>query len=178
LDTNVLVPQMLRDVLLSSAEGGLYQLFWSQEILDELRRNLGRAGGVAPERVDRVILTMQAAFPDAMVAAWPRSDVDDLPNDPGDRHVLATAIEAGARSIVTHNVRHFQRRHLERHGIEALTPDDFLIYLLKTRRNDLLTVIGDISSGLTRPHLTPVQIMRALSKVAPRFSTAAMEALR
>lgn len=169
---------MLRDVLLSTAEAGIYRLFWSRRILEELRRNLGPAGGVAPKRVNRVIATMQSAFPGAMVAAWPDSDVEALSNDPGDRHVLATAIGAGARLIVTHNVRHFRRQHLTPHGIEALTPDDFLLRLFSTHRIALISVLQDISTGLARPPLTPAEIAEALRRFAPRFSAAALEALR
>lgn len=40
LDACVLYPMNLRDVLLQAAAEGLYQVYWSQEILDEATRNL------------------------------------------------------------------------------------------------------------------------------------------
>jgi hypothetical protein len=59
LDANVLYPFSLRDTLLRAASEGLFQLYWSDQILEEARRSLvssGRmidqqAGGhVAPHR--------------------------------------------------------------------------------------------------------------------------------
>lgn len=40
LDTNVLYGAYLNDVFLSLAERGLFRPLWSEEILDELSRNL------------------------------------------------------------------------------------------------------------------------------------------
>jgi hypothetical protein len=40
LDTNVLVPNFLRDVLLEVAERGVYRAIWSDEILGELEDTL------------------------------------------------------------------------------------------------------------------------------------------
>jgi hypothetical protein len=51
-------------------------------------------------------------------------------NHPGDRHVLAAAVSAGATIIVTSNVRHFPARALRPHGVAARTPDQFLGDLL------------------------------------------------
>ena len=38
LDTCVLFPMNLRDVILSMAEVGIYQIRWSPDVFDELRR--------------------------------------------------------------------------------------------------------------------------------------------
>lgn len=48
LDACVLYPAALRDTLLRAADTGLYRLHWSEEILDEVRRNLIK-NGVADE---------------------------------------------------------------------------------------------------------------------------------
>lgn len=40
LDTRVLVPSFLRDVLLEVAEAGVYRAGWSEAILDELEDTL------------------------------------------------------------------------------------------------------------------------------------------
>jgi len=47
-------------------------------------------------------------------------------NDEGDRYVLACAIEAQARYIVTFNERHFKDADLARWGIRAMMPNDYL----------------------------------------------------
>ena len=40
LDACVLIPATLRDTLLRAAEQGMYRLHWSNQILEEVRRNL------------------------------------------------------------------------------------------------------------------------------------------
>ena len=50
-----------------------------------------------------------------------------MENDAGDRHVLASAVHADARIIVTFNLRHFPESALEPWLIEAQHPDEFLV---------------------------------------------------
>ena len=40
LDACVLYPAVLRDVLLTLAETGIYQIRWTSDVLDEMERNL------------------------------------------------------------------------------------------------------------------------------------------
>jgi len=69
-----------------------------------------------------------AGFPDAL-----QTDLEPIiaqcTNDPKDRHVLAAAIKAEARVIVTFNQKHFATEHLEKWGIVAMNPNDFLLEL-------------------------------------------------
>jgi len=64
LDACVLYPSNLRDVILTMVEAGLFQMRWSPDVLEEMERNLTKAGksGLNLRSV------MEAAFPDAMVA--------------------------------------------------------------------------------------------------------------
>jgi hypothetical protein len=67
LDADVLYPFLVRDILLSLAEAGLFQARWSQAIMDEWQRNLLAA---RPDRRPQVVETariMAEAFPEAMV---------------------------------------------------------------------------------------------------------------
>ena len=47
--------------------------------------------------------------------------------DPADRHVLASAIKAGAQVIVTGNLRHFPAAELRQWDVEAKSADDFVL---------------------------------------------------
>jgi hypothetical protein len=40
LDACVLFPASIRDTLLRAADAGLYRVYWSELILEEVRRNL------------------------------------------------------------------------------------------------------------------------------------------
>lgn len=50
LDSCVMFPMYLRDALLCTAEAGLYQPHWLQEILDGATRNLVSQGTMTAER--------------------------------------------------------------------------------------------------------------------------------
>jgi predicted nucleic acid-binding protein len=131
LDACVLVPQSLCDLLLRLAEDPrLYRPVWTEEILTEAHRALTHK---LPKKwtkpqADRWRQAIESAFPEAMTEP-PASLLAQARNHPGDRHVLATAIEAGAQEIVTANLKHFRPEHLEPWKIEALSPDTFLLQL-------------------------------------------------
>ena len=103
-DTCSIFPQTLRDVLLRAAEVGLYRLRWSEEILDELGRNLREERGLTQEQTQHLLTEMRRAFPEATVSGYERL-VGRMTNHPGDRHVLAAAVQVAAQVIVTDNLR-------------------------------------------------------------------------
>ncbi len=100
LDTNVLFPFEVRDVLFWFAVYEFYTPRWSSDIMDELRRNLPKAG-LSEEKVERLIQRTTSVFPDAWVEGYEHLIITlDLP-DPDDRHVVACAIHCKANQIVT-----------------------------------------------------------------------------
>src|SRR5690349_16924612 len=130
LDANVLYPFSLRDLLLRLAEQELFVHVWSERILDEMARNLVANERVAEENAAKLVAVMKRAFPESA------QDLDaiarlegEMPNDEGDRHVLAAAVVAGAEGIITFNIRHFRDEDLEPLGKQAVHPDDFLCTL-------------------------------------------------
>jgi predicted nucleic acid-binding protein len=107
LDANVLFPFSLRDTLLRAAAAGYYQVCWSEEILEEARRNLVGRGTITEEQAHRLLYVMRRAFPEAMVSGH-EPLTEAMPNDPKDRHVAAAAVRAAAQVIVTFNLKDFQ----------------------------------------------------------------------
>lgn len=121
LDACVLYPTVLREILADVACAGLFQPVWSQRILDEWRQAAARNGLPAgPE-----IALLSDRFPQALVAGQGGADHLDLP-DLADRHVIETALAAGAAAIVTANLRDFPVRALAGLGLRAIHPDEFL----------------------------------------------------
>ena len=59
LDASVLFPAAVRDTLLRAAAAGLYQLAWSDVILEEVRRNLVTSARATQEQAQRLVDTMQ-----------------------------------------------------------------------------------------------------------------------
>lgn len=122
LAANVLYPFTLRDTLLRAAHAGLFQVCWSEPILEEATRNLVDDGIMTAEQAHRLRSAMERAFPEALVTGFDGL-IAAMPNQEKDRHVAAAAVRCGARVIVTINERDF--RELPE-GIEAQHPDEFL----------------------------------------------------
>lgn len=126
LDACVLVPAALRDSLLRFAEEPrLYIPRWSEEIISEMVRTLETEIGLAPEKTAHLVSELKRHFGDAWVTAY-EPLLDQMTNDPKDRHVLATAVRCRAHVVVTYNRRHFPQSALEPWGIEVLGPSAFL----------------------------------------------------
>jgi hypothetical protein len=127
-DACVLHPAPVRDLLVRIANAGLVHARWSEAILDECFRSiLTQRPDLVPRALDRTRRLMMEAVPDCLVTGH-ESLVNglDLP-DPGDRHVLAAAIRAGAQAIVTFNLKDFPADILMPYDIEAKHPDEFVM---------------------------------------------------
>lgn len=106
---------------------------------------------------------MRSAFPEALIDADAIAATEPaMTNDPGDRHVLATAVVAGAEGIVTFNARHFPAAALAPFGKQQIDPDDFLCTLLDIDGPAVAEVIVEQAADLRRPPLTPAQLLDLL----------------
>lgn len=171
LDTNVLLPAPLRDTLLRLAEADLYVPKWSDRILDELGKNLVGSGRTDVERAARVTQVMTEAFPEAMVPDSLVSTIEPaMTNDPKDRHVLAAAVGVGAQVVVSHNLEDFPQESCGPLGVEVLSPDDFLVDLYHLEPAAALRAVSDQASALTRPPLSPRQVLDYIASDAPDFA--------
>ncbi len=175
LDTCVLYPTVLREVLLGVADAGGFVPLWSPRILDEWRGVAARRGDAA--LAEGEIALIGARWPAAEVAAARVGEASahgalQLP-DPSDVHVLAAAIGGGAEAIVTLNVRDFPAAALAPHGIALRHPDPFLCERLAEHLDAVAAVAEAVRA--TAEHLSGVaQPMRPLLKRArvPRFARA------
>lgn len=165
LDANVLFPFTLRDTLLRAAEAEFFQLYWSEQILEETRTNLVETRTTTAAKAKRLVQQMEVAFPEAMVTGH-EDLVDAMKNDPKDRHVVAAAVKAGAQVIVTSNLKDF--RGLPE-GIEAQSPDDFLANLFELDPDAMVEVLQDQAADLRNPSVTFEQLLGGLAKTVPAF---------
>lgn len=127
LDACVLFPTILREILIGTAQAGVFVPVWSQRILDEWTHAALRLGPDQARIAGVEAALLASHFPGAMV---PGDDAGlrglDLP-DPADAHVVATALACGAEVIVTANLRDFPRSALAAVGLRAQHPDPFLL---------------------------------------------------
>lgn len=109
LDACVLLPISLTDTLLRLAQANTYRPLWSDQVLDEVERNLPKVSdAVTPQKARKRIDAMRGAFPDAMVTGY-EALISAMTNDEKDRHVLAAAVKGGAEVVVTANLETSRR---------------------------------------------------------------------
>ncbi|WP_161596025.1 PIN domain-containing protein [Flavisphingopyxis soli] len=139
LDANVLHPAFLRASLLWFADARLLRPVWSKDVLKEWRRSVQRRhSDIDDAKLDALQATFVDQFPDAEVSEYePFIEAIQLP-DKDDRHVLAAAIVGRCNGIITSNLKHFPPDALDKFGIEAVHPDDFIVNIIDLDSNKAL----------------------------------------
>jgi len=170
-DTNVLYGALLNDFILELADRGLYRPLWSEDILDELRKNLVKAGEGAA-LVDKRISTMRTYFPDAMVDGYD-SLIPTMTCDSKDRHVLAAAVRGGAEVLVTFNIKDFPDESTAPFDVEVVHPDDFLLDQLDLYHAPTLRALVELVAAYDSPAMTVDDYLFALTRAGvPKFADA------
>jgi len=107
---------------------------------------------------------MEEALPGASVTGYEKLVGDLSLPDPGDRHVLAAAIQAEAGFIVTFNTSDFPSEELAPHEVQAVDPDPFTSSLLNRTEERLVEVARAHRASLTNPEKTPEEYLHLLKK--------------
>jgi predicted nucleic acid-binding protein len=155
LDANALYPFSLRDLLLRLAEQELFVHVWSDRIIDEMTANLIDNQRVTEAQAVSLAEQMRTAFPEAAQDLKAILAIEDaMENDPGDRHVLATAVIAGAEAIITFNTRHFPEEALAPWSKGAITPDEFLCNLHDMFGPTVEKTVVNMAAELKKPPRT------------------------
>lgn len=149
-DANLLYPFHLRNLLVQFGVNHIVRPRWTDAIHDEWIRNLVAAGKAKRERLIRTRDIMKRVLPDADVRGYEYRIAGLTLPDPGDRHVLAAAIEAGAGTILTFNVKHFPVRALAPFGLVARDPNAFLCDLHEADPEAILAVVDAARLNLSR----------------------------
>jgi predicted nucleic acid-binding protein len=175
VDTNVLAPAGLHDIVLTLASGGLFQPIWSDDILEELERTLREAFQLTDTQIQYRLTMMAKIFPEANVRSY-KSLVEGIDcTHVKDRHVLAVAIASGAGAIVTDNLKDFPKDLFELHGIELLHPDDFLESQFSLSLPVCVQRIARILRRYKDPKYTVTEMVDYYSQSLPKFSAAILE---
>lgn len=163
-DANVLYPIALCDLLITTLQSRIYRAYWSTPILREVERTYRRNFPDKPaEIIKRRIQLMNEAEPDALIEPSPKL-IDAMTNEPKDRHVLATAVAAGAEVLVTFNVDHFPQDSCEPYGIEPQHPDEFVEHLADLDPSAIWNSLVKMSERRKNPPATPEDIRTYLGK--------------
>lgn len=126
IDTCVLYPTVMRELLLAVAQTGAFVPLWSARILEEWARAARKIGPTGEAQARAEIVLIGSAFPDASVSVPAGLEARLWLPDADDIHVLAAAVAASADAIMTVNVKDFPRAALAEEGLARLDPDGFL----------------------------------------------------
>lgn len=173
LDACVLFPTVMREVLLATAERGLFEPRWSARILEEWARATNKLGPGAETIARGEIATMKVRFPRAEVEIPQGLETRLWLPDPNDVHVLAAAIGAHCDTIITINASDFPKNILAEEGLTRLDPDQLLIQLHADHPSAVSDAADAVLAEARRLSSEPWE-MRSLLKKArlPRLAKA------
>jgi predicted nucleic acid-binding protein len=173
LDTCVIYPTVMRQMLLGVARQGVFIPLWSKRIIGEWQRAARKLGpeGVAQAGAEAAL--MAADWPDAEVRYAPSLEARLWLPDPADTHVLAAGIAGSADMIVTLNAKDFPRNILAEEGLTRVDPDGYLHGVWRAQPEVVAQVAQDVLAEACRLSGKSWE-MRALMKKArlPRLGKA------
>lgn len=164
LDTNVIYPVIIRDLLFWFAHYEMYTPKWSNHIFDEWRSVMERKG-VSDAEIEKRIQKANMAFPDAYVqkyeALLPSLSLPDMK----DCHVLAAAIKSNAHLIVTDNIKDFPEAVLNDYGIKAKTADVFLTDIIDLNAETAIQAFKEMVLYKRNPAMNEYAVLDQMKKI-------------
>ena len=161
MDTNILFPLVVRDVLFWFAHYDLYTPKWSKHIFDEWVEVMKRKN-VPEEEIEKRIDNANRAFPDAMVRNYELLiEGLNLP-DEKDRHILAAAIKINANVIVTNNLKDFPSDYLSSFGLVAKSAEDFLTDVIDLNQEKAIDAFRTLVLNRKNPEMNEYQVLDIL----------------
>src|SRR5690606_2705553 len=161
LDTNVIYPIEIRDILFWFASYDLFTPKWSNHIFSEWE-DVMRRKDISEEEIKKRVGKAQLAFPDALVDNYePLVESLTLP-DENDRHVLAAAIKTNANIIVTNNVKDFPAEYLASFGLTVKNADDFITDTIDLNNDVALEAFRMMVMNRTNPDFDEFEILDRL----------------
>ena len=161
LDTNVIYPIVIRDLLFWFAYYELYTPKWSANIFEEWKDVMIRKG-ISNEDADKRVNKANTAFPDAFVLNYEGLIANLTLPDEKDRHVLAAAIKSNANVIVTNNLKDFPEDYLSSFDIRAKSADDFLTDIIDLNPAIALQAFKALVMNRTNPEMNEFEVLEIL----------------
>jgi predicted nucleic acid-binding protein len=161
LDTNVVYPVIIRDILFWFAYHDLYTPKWSQHIFEEWKRVMMQKG-VSEDNANKRIAKANLAFPDALVQNYKSLIANLHLPDKDDRHVVAAAIKTNAHLIVTNNIKDFPNQYLQTFGLIAKTADDFLTDIIDLNQDTARNAFKEMVLNKKNPKQDEFEVLKLL----------------
>lgn len=180
VDTNVLFPFSVMDLMLALSEDGVHDLVWTDRLLDEWERVIVRERQRSADVAAAISATVREFFADTRIEEDTYLHlVDSIDGpDPDDRFHAAAAISAGVSALITWNIDDFQATALKRNGIVVVDPDAYLCGLLDEFPEEIVITVQRLAAGKRRPPITAFDLLDALAKAGvPLFANALRDRL-
>lgn len=166
IDTNVLLSNLSRNILLTLAEAGLYRPRWSQTTFEkEFELHFLRLRPGKEETFLCLQQAMERAFPEAFVVEDDEIVASLALPDADDRHVLAAAIQTSAGVIVTKNLKDFPSSILVRHNVEAKSDDDFISDCIDMSPLQSVSALRTMRERFKQPEVDPSGLLLRMEQI-------------
>lgn len=169
VDANVLFSRVLHELIGRAGNytgtTGLYDVYWSEELLQETAGALVERYGMSSEHAHRAMQFVRDGFPQNHIdisGIDPASDLTLCTSDPEDEHVCALAILAQADILVSSDGGFDGPKLLEKHGVHLRHPDGFLVDLLADNEGFFVDLIEHWAAA--RRNTTPQDLLEKIAK--------------
>ncbi|MEI8029955.1 MAG: PIN domain-containing protein [Comamonadaceae bacterium] len=169
LDACVLYPAAQRDLFMWLAAGGVIRAHWTNEIHDEWIRNVASDYGIARSELERIAKLMNRATGDALITRYRQHEQLFQKTDVKDRHVAAAAAAARKYSgaavvtVITWNVKDFDRKEMTQAGLAIENPDAFLCQLFANSPGSVASAFVRMRDNLRNPPKTKRECLHTFS---------------
>jgi predicted nucleic acid-binding protein len=173
VDTNVLFPFSVMDLMLALTEDGVHEVLWTQALLAEWERVIVREQHRSAASAAAITAAIREYFADSEVPETAYAHlIAQMPgNDPDDRVHIAAAIAGSAVAIVTWNQADFPAEALAAHRVRVCIPDDYLCDLLHAWPDEVLDTVVRLAGEKRHPPMSPVDLINLLAKAGvPAFA--------
>jgi excisionase family DNA binding protein len=166
IDTNVLFPFSVMDLMLALTEDGIHDVMWSDDLLDEWERVIVRERHRSPDAAAAITATIRQFFADTRIPTESYRDLVaevDGPDTDDNVH-MAAAVAGQVELLVTWNGNDFDCGFTRKHAIKIVDPNKYLCYLYEELPNEVLATIARLAASKRRPPMTPVELVNALER--------------
>ena len=165
MDTNVLFPFSVMDLLLALSEDGVHTVVWTDALLDEWERVIVDQHRRSPATAAAITAAIRGFFADSKVElADYQHLVDEMPGrDADDHHHSAAAIAGGASVLLTHNRADFPAKPLARRGLRVADPDTYLCELADEWPDEVDATMARLAGEKERPAKSAAELLDDLA---------------
>jgi len=140
IDTNVLFPFSVMDLMLTLTEDGIHDVMWSDDLLDEWERVIVRERHRSPDAAAAITATIRQFFADTRIPVESYqglvAELDGL--DPEDNAHMTAAVAGRVESLVTWNSKDFDCGFTRKYTVKVVDPDQYLCGLYEEFPDEVL----------------------------------------